>query len=67
MLRLDPNPAMRLLPTIVLLLGFFVVIINGIGQFFTLTAQQTSVVGFVAFVFVALATFLTSVEVPVAV
>ena len=61
-IRLDPQPAMNLIPVTVLLIGFLVVIVNGISQFFVLTAQQTSIVGFVAFVFVALATFLTSVK-----
>ena len=61
-LRVDPEPAMRMIPVTVLLIGFLVVIVNGISQFFVLTAQQTSIVGFVAFVFVALATFLTSVK-----
>ena len=59
---LDPQPALNLFPVIVLLIGFLVVVINGISQFFVLTAQQTSIVGFVAFVLVALATFLTTVK-----
>ena len=60
--RLDPTPALNLIPVIILLIAFLVVVINGIGQFFVLTGLQTSVVGFVAFVLVALATFLTSVK-----
>ena len=60
--RLDPTPALNLIPVMILLIAFLVVIINGIGQFFVLTGLQTSVVGFVAFVLVALATFLTSVK-----
>ena len=61
-LRLDPEPALNLIPVMILLIAFLVVVINGIGQFFVLTGLQTSVVGFVAFVLVALATFLTSVR-----
>ena len=60
--RLDPTPALNLIPVIILLIAFLVVVINGLGQFFVLTGLQTSVVGFVAFVLVALATFLTSVK-----
>jgi hypothetical protein len=62
MIKLDPTPAMNLIPVMVLLIGFLVVIVNGISQFFVLTAMQTSIVGFIAFVFIALATFLTSVK-----
>jgi hypothetical protein len=61
-LRLDPTPALNMIPVMILLIAFLVVVINGIGQFFVLTGLQTSVVGFVAFVLVALATFLTSVK-----
>ena len=61
-LMVDPQPALNLIPVMVLLIGFIVVVVNGITQFFTLTGQQVSIVGFVAFVLVALATFLTSVK-----
>ena len=61
-LRVDPQPALSLIPVMILLIAFLVVVVNGISQFFVLTGLQTSVVGFVAFVLVALATFLTSVR-----
>ena len=59
---LDRTLSMPPLALAIILLGFFVVIVNGIVQFFTLTALQVSVVGFVAFVFTALAAMLTTVE-----
>ena len=61
-LRLDPEPALNLIPVMILLIAFLVVVVNGISQFFVLTGLQTSIVGFVAFVLIALATFLTSVR-----
>jgi hypothetical protein len=61
-LTLDPTPALNLIPVIILLIAFLVVVINGISQFFVLTGLQTSIVGFVAFVLVAMSTFLTTVR-----
>lgn len=61
-LRVDPSPSMQPWAVAILLIGFMIYIVNGIGQFFTLTAQQVAVVGFVAFFFTGLATFLTTME-----
>lgn len=61
-LALDPQPALNLIPVIVLLIGFIVTIVNGLTQFFTLTGEQVAIVGFVAFVLISLATFLTTIK-----
>ncbi len=61
-LRLDPNPTIPLWWAIVLLLGMLVSIVNSLGNFFVLTGTQIGIVGFVAFVLTALATFLTTLE-----
>jgi uncharacterized membrane protein YoaT (DUF817 family) len=60
--KLDRSLQMPPIALAILLIGFLVIVANGIGQFFVLTALQTSIVGFVAFVFTALATLLTTVE-----
>jgi len=61
-LRLDPNPTIPLWWAIVLLLGMLVSIVNSLGNFFALTGTQVGIVGFVALVLTALATFLTTLE-----